>query len=96
MSWSHKIKQNLYKYGGNMGKKYKISIDVQDYSVDGPIWRNYGTLEASGDSLEELFEDATVDIKDQDGGEVAVVHADSPWMQALIEAEIELKYGGGQ
>lgn len=73
--------------------KYDVEIDVQDYSIDGPFWRNYGTLISQGNSLEELLDKATVDIIDQDGGEVAVVAADSEWMQDLIEEEFYRKYG---
>lgn len=70
--------------------KYVISIDVQDRSIDGPVWRNYGSIESYGNSLPELFSNATVDIADQDGGEVAVIDADAAWMQDLIAKEYEL------
>jgi hypothetical protein len=71
--------------------KYNFEIDVQDYSIDGPVWRNYGTLVTWGDTLEELLANAGVDIVDQDGGEVWCGPADAGWMQDLIEQEYRLE-----
>ena len=69
--------------------KYEIEIDVQDYSIDGPVWRNYDILSSEGDTLDELLGNAVVSIMDQDGSEVGLEPADAEWMQALIVVEYE-------
>lgn len=76
-----------------MRPKYEIEIDVSDHECDRyDRWANYGTITACGNNLEELLEDAQVDIIDQDGGELNVVAADSNWMQDLIEEAFNEKY----
>lgn len=49
-----------------------FNIDESDIGIEyqdaGP-WRSYG-LESSGETIEELFENATIYETDQDGGEI--------------------------
>lgn len=72
-----------------MKSRYYFEIDVSDRTTDhyAPWWANYGTIIAEGNSLEECLETASVDITDQDGGEIDVVSADENWMQDAIECE---------
>jgi hypothetical protein len=76
---------------------YYFEIDCGGYECTRfePRWSNYGTIVASGHSLEECIEEASVDIMDQDGGELWVGPADSAWMQDLIEAEFRRRYPSG-
>lgn len=67
---------------------FYLEIDVSDHTTDTYCrWANYGAIVAQGEGLDELLDDATVDIMDQDGGELDTVPADSNWMQDLIEDE---------
>lgn len=52
-------------------------------------WVCYGTIVAEGDTLEELLENASVDLVDQDGGEAAIVEAETPYLQSLIRNRYE-------
>ena len=49
----------------------KYSCDIQDYQdfADEGQWRSY-SLQAEGDTLDELFDDCTIFETDQDGGEI--------------------------
>lgn len=70
-----------------MKPKYSLEIDVSDHTSDDyGRWANYGLITAEGNTLDELFDTAMVDVNDQDGGELDVKAADSNWMQDLIEA----------
>ncbi len=72
-----------------MKTKYSLEIDVSDHECDAyaPQWANYGTIIAEGNTLDELYDDASVDVMDQDGGELSCRPADSGWMQDLIAEE---------
>lgn len=67
--------------------KYSLEIDCggRQYETDG-MWACYGTIIADGDTLEQCLMDASVDIMDQDGGELrfSPLPADEEWMQKLI------------
>ncbi len=66
--------------------KYSLEIDTGGAECDRyDRWANYGLITCEGNNLEELFENAMVDIMDQDGGELDIVPADSKWMQDMIE-----------
>lgn len=56
-----------------------FNVDESDlgieYHGDGP-WRSYG-LETSGETIEELFENATIYETDQDGGEIECYSIDN-------------------
>lgn len=69
--------------------KFSFEIDVSEYECDrySPRWANYGTIVCEGNTLDELLESASVDIMDQDGGEISAGPADSKWMQDLISQE---------
>jgi hypothetical protein len=71
--------------------KYYIEIDCDGIEASGYEdtlpWCSYGTIVAEGDTLEQLFETATVDLVDQDGGECGQVEADKTWMQDLVYEE---------
>ena len=73
--------------------KYYIEIDTNGAEAHGYedqyLWVCYGTIISEGDTLEELLESATVDLIDQDGGEVSQVEADDKWMQDLVRQEFE-------
>lgn len=49
----------------------------------------YGCITSEGNTLDELLENAIIDLINQDGGEVAQIEADSDWMQDLIRAEFK-------
>jgi hypothetical protein len=70
-----------------MRPKFSIEIDVSSVATDSyaPRFANYGTIIAEGNNLDELLDNAQVDVMDQDGGELAVLQADSAWMQKQIE-----------
>lgn len=70
------------------GPKFRLEIDCSDCECDryGNKWANYGTIVTEGDNLEELITAASIDITDQDGGELDMVPADSDWMQKRIES----------
>lgn len=53
-----------------MSKRYSFETDILDGEEhsDQP-WRCYSTVVAEGDTLDELLDDATVGLLDQDGGE---------------------------
>lgn len=71
-------------------KKFYFELDTGGVECDRyNRWANYGTIIAEGDTLEELLENASVDIMDQDGGELDVVPADAAWMQDMIVSEHE-------
>lgn len=82
-----------------MSTKYSIEIDCNgaesDYGHRGDIgfYSSYGTIVAEGNSLDELLENATVDIQDQWGGELCVVEADKQWMHDLIVNKFMRLYG---
>ncbi len=70
-----------------MAKRYNFEIDLCGREVTTGEFHqsaNYGAIVCEGDSLQELLDTATVDIIDQDGGELAVREADKAWMQILI------------
>lgn len=73
--------------------KFSFEIDVKgaECSRFAPQFTYYGTIVCEGDNLEELIDSATVDICDQDGGEVAIVAADSWWMLKKIEERYHAK-----
>lgn len=65
--------------------KYSLEIDLNGMECERySQFACYGVLTAEGDSLEDLLENAIVDIIDQDGGELALVPADSAWMQDKV------------
>lgn len=70
--------------------KYSLEIDVTDVECERffPRWANYGTIVCEGDTLDELLRGASVDIMDQDGGELWVGPADEKWMADLIAEEV--------
>lgn len=82
-----------------MSPKYSIEIDCNGvesdfgYRGDYGFYSNYGTIVAQGNTLEELLDDATVDIQDQDGGELCVREADEQWMQDLIVQKLNALVG---
>jgi hypothetical protein len=49
-----------------------------------PRFATYGTIVTQGETLEELINHASIDIIDQDGGELDTVPADQEWMEKLI------------
>lgn len=67
-------------------KKFYIEVDTDgaECGVYTGMWTCYGTITAEGNSLDELLDDASVDIIDQDGGTVNVVPADEDWMLELV------------
>ncbi len=71
--------------------KYSFEIDVSDreYETGTGQWANYGTLVTEGNNLDELLDNASVDVMDQDGGELFILPADSSWIQDLIQTEWE-------
>lgn len=73
--------------------KYEISIDISTAQINGPAWRDYGLLTASGNSLEQLKRNATVQICDFDNQPLYTEPATAEWMQDLVEREFMLKYG---
>ncbi len=68
--------------------KYHFEIDVSDVECNsgrwGGRWANYGTLVAEGNTLDELLDNASVDVMDQDGGELACGPAEHTWMHELL------------
>lgn len=52
-----------------MKKKYNLEISDYKEFADAGAWRSYD-LQASGDTLEELFDDSHVFEVDQDGGDI--------------------------
>ena len=81
-----------------MKNKFYLEIDTGGAECSGYEdrlpWVCYGTIVAEGNSLEELLEDASVDLVDQDGGEAGIVEADSEWMQRAVAAAYYEKYCG--
>lgn len=75
---------------------YSLEIDCKGREVTGYEdvlpWCCYGTIEAEGNTLDELMESATVNMVDQDGGDLRVERADESWMQDLIADAFEQKY----
>lgn len=77
-------------------RKYRVSIDTDlgiDWADSGP-WRSF-QLMASGDTREELLEDATIFYIDQDGGELGSCgyeHSDNETQEA-VEREIDHALG---
>lgn len=73
--------------------KYYIEIDISDTEATGYEdrfnWVSYGAIQSQGNTLDELMENATVDLVDQDGGEAAIVEANEAWMQDLIAEEFK-------
>lgn len=70
------------------GPLYSIEIDTNGVECDDyGQWANYGLITSGGNTLDELLDNAIVDVVDQDGGELDVVPADSNWMVSLIETE---------
>lgn len=70
-----------------MSQKYRYNFDLTvDRECDRyePRWSSYDGLQAYGDTLEELLENASISIIDQDGGELDTCEADEPWMHELI------------
>lgn len=71
--------------------KYYIEVDAKGVQATGYEdrlpWVSYGTIVSEGDTLEELLDNATVDLIDQDGEEAAIVGADKQWMLDLVEME---------
>jgi hypothetical protein len=76
--------------------KYNISVDlsggIDEYA---PVWREYGLLKASGNSLRQLLRNAVIEIIDFNGTVVYEELAASEWMQDLVRQEFMLKYNGG-
>lgn len=68
--------------------KYSMEIDTGGVEASGYEdrlpWVSYGTIVSEGDTLDELLENASVDLIDQDGGERGQVEADEDWMQLSI------------
>lgn len=75
--------------------KYELEIDVSHVTTDryAPRWANYGTIVTHGNTLEECLENASVDVMDQDGGEIDVLEADAPWMHDEIVKKFWTEYG---
>lgn len=86
-------------------KKFYIEIDCCGEEASGYEdrlpWVCYGTIVAEGDNLDELLENASVDLIDQDGGDHGPVEAGLQWMQDAVEEKFyetlrkreELSYG---
>ncbi len=66
--------------------KYSLEIDAggEECSQYEPQFASYDLIVAEGNTLEELLDNATVSISDQDGGELGVLEATKPWMHQLI------------
>ena len=68
--------------------KYHIEVDTGGAEASGYEdtlpWVSYGTIVSEGNTLDELLENASVDLIDQDGGERGQVEADADWMHILI------------
>lgn len=76
-----------------MKHKYYLEIDCGGEECDrGGAWACYGSIVTEGDTLDELYENASVDIIDQDGGERGQFPADSGWMQDMIKDAAFEKY----
>jgi hypothetical protein len=61
--------------------RFSFEIDVSYVECDRyDRWANYGLIVCEGNNLDELLDNASVDIMDQDGGELDCVPADSQWM----------------
>lgn len=75
---------------------YTLEIDCKGRVVEGYEdvlpWCAYGTIETQGNTLDELMDSATVNLVDQDGGDLRVAPADESWMQDLIADAFEQKY----
>lgn len=71
--------------------QYYIEIDCGGAEASGYEdrlpWVCYGTIMSEGSTLEELLDNATVDLIDQDGGERGMIEAYKPWMVELIVAK---------
>lgn len=71
--------------------KYYIEIDTGGAEASGYEdrlpWVSYGTIVSEGNTLDELLDNASVDLIDQDGGERGQVEADADWMQMSIAEE---------
>lgn len=65
-------------------KKFSFEIECNRGGYDGGPFRSYGTIITEGTTLEELYDNATVDVVDQDGGDCGYQSADEDWMQRLI------------
>lgn len=76
-----------------MKPKYYIEIDTEGAEASGYEdrfhWVCYGTIVAEGNTLDELIENATVDLVDQDGGAASEVEADEPWMVEEIKEQFK-------
>lgn len=68
-----------------MRPKYEIEIDCSGREVPDTCL-TYGALYSEGDTLEQLINNASISIVDQDGGE-QIVEADADWMQEAVEAK---------
>jgi len=67
--------------------RYDFQIEVGELGYadsDENGWRNPEFIEAWGNNLDELFDNAVVHFNDQDGGEKGFQAADEDWMQNLI------------
>ena len=68
-----------------MKYKYDIEIEVDSECDNYDRFASYDLLCAYGNTLEELLDNASIGIMDQDGGEIDQVPADEDWMQSLVE-----------
>lgn len=65
---------------------YTFEIDCQgaECSHFEPRWASYDMIITEGNTLEELLDNASVFVIDQDGGELGELSADKDWMIELI------------
>jgi len=79
-----------------MKHKYDITIEVYqecEFSGDYCQWLGYTDIQSYGNTLDELLDNATIGISDQNGEEHSVIDCDEDWMIDLIVHEIYLQYG---
>jgi hypothetical protein len=78
---------------------FEISCDGREYDSGSGMWACYDLIVTQGNTLDELFDNASVSIINQDGGELrcSPMRADSAWMQDLIENQFlnEMIKGAG-
>lgn len=74
--------------------KYYIEIDASGFEApcDEGLWLGYGLIIAEGNTLDECFDNAQVDLIDQDGGEFDIRKVDSDEMIEAIETAFKEKY----
>lgn len=72
----------------------RLELEFEGYDLTGDynaMFASTGTIVAEGNNIDELYENASVDVLDSDGGEIAIVNiADLPnevYDQALVDIE---------